>query len=842
MSEVHSDTPFVFVSYSHEDRNFVTRLRTDLQAHGIEVWVDKEGIQAGTPDWEQALRDAIHTAHAVLFIASPDARNSRYVKDELRIAEYYQRVVYPLWVAGNQWIEAVPIGLGSVQYIDVRESRYQTALPEIVQTIQRTFKEITASLPPGPSTDFEPRNPYKGLLAFRIEDAGDFFGRTRLVHELVQSVQQMLATERQDEASSRLLTVIGASGSGKSSVVMAGLLYQLQQGALPASRDWLYLDPMVPGKHPLEALTLTLSRHFPARSLASIAEDLQADSTRGLHLLMTSLVKRPDTKAVLFIDQFEELFTQTSSEDERRHFLAILISAITEPGGSVIALLTLRADFYDRPLRYPEIGRLIEARRVVMFALEMTDFREVIEQPARLPDVQLTFEADLVGDLLFDVQGQSGALPLLQFTLDQLFQRRQGHLLTRQAYEELGGIKGALAQHAETTYLSLPSEDHRRLARALFLRLVDAGTLEQDATRRRAPLSELTLTDANEMILLHEVVRTFTAARLLTTNTITGTATVEVSHEALISKWARLHNWLGEAYEDIRLQKKLSEDVAAWIHVGKPADRLYRGSQLVEAQVWRTQNIPSQDEEAFLQASAAEQEREKAAEKQKQRRYTRRVVLVGIGGLGLVAAAIPLTRYFFPSSSASRPSFQTVTYRGHSSLVDSAAWSPDGKYIASASNDQSVQVWEALTARRVQTYRGHTGSVISAAWSPDGKYIASAGVDATVQVWEALSARHVQSYKGVFSAAWSPDGKYIASASLDTTVQVWEALSARRVQTYRGHSDWVHSAAWSPDGKYIASASDDKTVVISAAWSPDGKYIASASADTTVQVWLVLLS
>src|SRR6266496_1632915 len=634
----------------------------------------------------------------------------------------------------------------------------------------------------------------------------------------------MLATERQDEASSRLLTVIGASGSGKSSVVMAGLLYQLQQGALPASRDWLYLDPMVPGKHPLEALTLTLSRHFPARSLASIAEDLQADSTRGLHLLMTSLVKRPDTKAVLFIDQFEELFTQPSSEDERRHFLAILISAITEPGGSVIALLTLRADFYDRPLRYPEIGRLIEARRVVMFALEMTDFREVIEQPARLPDVQLTFEADLVGDLLFDVQGQSGALPLLPFTLDQLFQRRQGHLLTRKAYEELGGIKGALAQHAETTYLSLPSEDHRRLARALFLRLVDAGTLEQDATRRRAPLSELTLTDANEMILLHEVVRTFTAARLLTTNTITGTATVEVSHEALISKWARLHNWLGEAYEDIRLQKKLSEDVAAWIHVGKPADRLYRGSQLVEAQVWRTQNIPSQDEEAFLQASAAEQEREKAAEKQKQRRYTRRVVLVGIGGLGLVAAAIPLTRYFFSSSSASRPSFQTKIYRGHTSNVESVAWSPDSKYIASASYDSTVQVWEALTARPVQTYKGHTDYANSAAWSPDGKYIASASEDRTVQVWEALTARPVQTYKGhtdsVVSAAWSPDGKYIASASDDKTVQVWEALSARRVQTYRGHF----------------------FTVISAAWSPDGKYIASASADTTVQVWLVLLS
>ena len=274
--------------------------------------------------------------------------------------------------------------------------------------------------------------------------------------------------------------------------------------------------------------------------------------------------------------------------------------------------------------------------------------------------------------------------------------------------------------------------------------------------------------------------RTFTAARLLTTNTITGTATVEVSHEALISKWTRLHNWLGEAYEDIRLQKKLSEDVAAWIHVGKPTDRLYRGSQLLEAQAWRTQNIPSQNEEAFLQASIAEQEREKAAEKQKQRRYTRRIVLVGIGGLSLVAAAIPLTRYFFSSSSASRPSFQTKIYRGHTSNVESVAWSPDSKYIASASFDSTVQVWQALTARPVQTYKGHTDYANSAAWSPDGKYIASASEDRTVQVWEALTARPVQTYKGhflsVYSVAWSPDSKYIASASSDTTVQVWLVL------------------------------------------------------------------
>ena len=194
-------------------------------------------------------------------------------------------------------------------------------------------------------------------------------------------------------------------------------------------------------------------------------EDLEDDSARGLHMLANSLGKGPGSKVVLMVDQFEEVFTQTVTEDERQHFIDLLVTAVTEPRGPVIVILTLRADFYDRPMSYPELGRLIQEHHSLVLPMDIKDLRSVIEQPAALPDVQVSFEDDLVSDLLFEVKGQVGALPLLQFTLDQLFQRRYGHMLTLEAYREIGGVKGALARHAESTYTSLFSEEHRSAIR-----------------------------------------------------------------------------------------------------------------------------------------------------------------------------------------------------------------------------------------------------------------------------------------------------------------------------------------------------------------------------------------
>ena len=360
---------------------------------------------------------------------------------------------------------------------------------------------------------------------------------------------------------------------------------------------------MVPGAHPLESLALALAERLPDRSLHTIRQDLEEDSARGLHQLATALTHSQRTRVLLCIDQFEELFTQTSALEEREQFLELLVTALSEPRGPVIVILTLRADFYDRVLNSSILWPLIEQHQCGVPPMNLQELRMVIEQPARLADVHLTFEGDLVGDLLFEMQGQAEALPLLEFTLDQLFGRRCDHQLTRAAYHEIGGVKGALVRQAESTYASLPSEEHRRLARALFLRLIEPGASEQDTTRRRAARSELLLADPKDTVLLEEVSEAFIRARLVTSTTVAGTAVLEVSHEALIREWPRLASWLHEAREDILLQQTISEDATSWQERGKPGDRLYRGSQLAEAQAWARRNSPSRNELAFLHAS-----------------------------------------------------------------------------------------------------------------------------------------------------------------------------------------------------------------------------------------------
>ncbi len=591
---------FIFISYAREDIAFVTRLKTDLSARGISSWIDLESLRPGTDDWEKELRKAIRSSSAILFAASPNAISSRHVKDELGIAAMYQRPIYPIWIHGDHWLEAAPIG--TIQYIDARGEMYSQALSALIQelsTIRGTSStEKTLLFPPKFSLPHQPRNLYKGLRAFQGKDFQDFFGRGHFTQQLIQSLHHLLKPEQQEKLLPRLVTVIGPSGSGKSSIIMAGLLPRLQQGALLESQNWIYLNP---GEHPLEALTLALSSQFPARSLSSIREDL--NDIRALHFLMTSLMKQKETRVVLFIDQFEELFTQTVSEAERKHFLDLLITAAAEPQGPAIILLTLRADFYDRPLQYLDLGQLIEDHHKAVLPMTLQELREVIEKSTQLPDVQMKFEDNLVGDILFDVQGQVGALPLLQFTLEQLFQYRDGRYLTNQAYQEIGGVKGALAKHAETTYTSLPSEDHRKLARALFLRLVDSGTIDQDATKRRIALDELILSNPTETAILETVWQTFTEKRLLMTNVIAGTSTLKLSHEALMKAWDRFTNWLQDAHEDIYFQGILRRDVTEWIRHNRNIERLHKGSQLIEAQEWRKRNIPSREEDEFLQAS-----------------------------------------------------------------------------------------------------------------------------------------------------------------------------------------------------------------------------------------------
>ena len=461
----------VFISASPTDHAFVAQLKTDLQKHGITGLDEDPYLTQNTREPEDSVRQAIRAAYVVFVVLSPAARSSRTINTHVRIAGLYQRRLLFIWARGDEISAALPgewSKTEEIDLIDARETRYAQALEEIAASLHK--KETPQSESVLPESSFVPRNPYKGLNAFKEDDATDFFGREAFTQELVEQLKCLLATEYPERTPARLLAVLGPSGSGKSSVVMAGLLPRLRQGAVAGSEQWVYLRPVVPGAHALEALALTFTSCFPERSLKSIREDLEDESARGLHLLAEQLAQKQGQRLVLFIDQFEELFTLTAEEAERQQFIDVLVAAITEPHGAVIVLLTLRADFYDRPMAYPTLYQMIESHQKAVLPMTLANLRAVIKGPAALPDVQLTFEGNLVGDLLFEMQGQAGALPLLQFSLEQLFERRSDHHLTLSAYHEIGGVRGAVAKHAETTYISLPSEEHRKLARVLFLR------------------------------------------------------------------------------------------------------------------------------------------------------------------------------------------------------------------------------------------------------------------------------------------------------------------------------------------------------------------------------------
>lgn len=704
----------IFISYSHEDEAVVSRLRSDLLNSGINIWIDKIGLTPGTPDWDDALRNAINRAVAVLLIASPSSRRSLYVRDEIALARAGKKLICPLWVAGKDWIDCVPIGYGSTQHIDLRGDAYPNGLKRLIDVL--TGIQYVPPLEQDPTTEImppvNPRNPYKGLRAFQEGDKGDFFGRDVLIDELITAIGD-------GRSIPRLRAVLGASGSGKSSVMMAGVLPKLRSGAVFGSEHWIYLEPIIPGTHPVERLVISLGRELKTKTQAEIRRILDHRGLRGLHDLSCEISDQP---IILYIDQFEELFTLTSDEAERRQFIDLLTVAAAEPNGVLCILLTMRADFYDRPAKYSAFGKLIEDHHTLITPMTLADLYDVVKKPAALPDVQLIFDDGLETELVFAVREDASALPLLQFTLDQLAQRRDGQRLTRAAYEDMGRLKGALLGHAEATYKQLPTDAHRELARALFLRLIEPGTTPQETTRRRAQITELELGEESQTEMMDQVIETFLHARLLTAD---GAGTIEVSHEALIREWERLGEWLRDRQGDIGIMKRVAADAHDWIRKGKPDDLVYSGRRLLDAQEWAARNPTSAVEAAFLAAGAAKAVRDdqferdrqarelklaqdaasealraKIAEQSRATRFFRAALIAGIFGVAaLVAWGIALE-----NTAAARQQVAAA----ESTLTNVPPTLTDAAQIAAAANYQAATLavgatYSALEVNRVAT-------------------------------------------------------------------------------------------------------------------------------------------
>ncbi len=671
----------------------------------------------------------------------------------------------------------------------------------------------------------EPENPYRGLRPFQAVDHRFFFGREKLVNKLIQRLD-----ERDAALTHRFLGVVGPSGSGKSSLVKAGLIPALWRGDLSGSERWYVVD-MLPGAHPLDELEITLLQ-VAADQATNLREQLDRD-VRGLQRVAQLILPKDDTELVVIVDQFEEVFSLVEDEAARTHFLDLLYTAVTDPRSRVRVVVTLRADFYDRPLHYPDFGELLRGRMETVLPLSADELERAIRRPAELVDV--TYEEGLVPIITDEVLYQPGALPLLQYALTELFDRRQGRLLTQKAYYEMGGTIGALATRAEDIFEHI-SPEGQALARQMFLRLVTLGDGVED-TRRRVQHGELLAITYN-VDLMEEVIDTFTNYRLLSMDHDPGTRipTVEVAHEAILREWERLRGWLNESRADIRNQQALSRATAEWTDANQDPSFLLRGSRLAYFETWATETdlALTQNERDFITASLeAKQARDvKESERQareiklerRSRNFLRALVgvfaVAALLALGLSVFAFSQRREALEAYSVSLAAnaqnalrdgdtatglvlglaanqLQDAPAMAQRTLLDSAYAPgarqrfhiseiapdmdvmptsidihPDGRTVITGLNDGTILLWDLETGDENQRLTGHTASVNDVALSLDGSTAISVGEDKTIILWDMTNGHEINHLIGhsgaIRSVAFSADGRRAVSGGLSS--------------------------------------------------------------------------
>lgn len=622
--------------------------------------------------------------------------------------------------------------------------------------------------------------PFKGLASFEVEDAEVFFGREQLTAEMVARL-----------VGAPLLGLVGPSGSGKSSVLKAGLLAALAAGVLPGSERWA-LALMRPGEHPVRALERAMANAVPSGRL------------------------------VIAVDQFEELFTACRDETERATFVETFLGAARDPNVRALVLVAVRADFYGRCAAYPELSRLLGANHLLIGPMRRDDLGRAIELPAH--HARLEVEPALIDRLTVDVEGEPGALPLLSTALLELWQHRDGRRLRLSSYEQLGGVHGAVARLAESAYARLDSE-RREVVRRILLRLAGEGQGET-VVRRRVPLTEL---EAEQDEAVGDVLNLLAADRLVTI----GEGEVEVAHDALLREWPRLRGWLEEDADGRRVHQHLGAAARDWDAAGRDPGELYRGARLATALEWSAAHEPELNagERAFLDAS-------RRASGRSQRRF--RALLAGIAIL-LVAAVVGGVLAVIQRGEAREAAgaardaetAQLAQRLGAQALVeDDLDLSLLLARQAVAIDDSPQTRGNLLAALRrspaaVGIMHGRGGVLRAIAVSPDGKTLAigdSTGVlffDARInkQIGDPLSAT---GDVGVESLAYSPDGRTLAVGG-DHLVRLVDA---------RTHEQLAETAIGGVAARMAFTKDGSQLVVL----FPPGKATGLGTADAQITV------
>ncbi len=503
--------------------------------------------------------------------------------------------------------------------------------------------------------------PYKGMQFFDEADADSFVGREALSALLTRRVIDLLSDKESPHG--RFLAVVGASGSGKSSLVRAGLVPMLRWEK--TSADW-EIHVLTPTAHPLENLAGVLtSESHSVTATAVLLDELEADA-RSLHLFARrKMGTGSNARILLVIDQFEELFTLCRSEHDRERFVGNLLSASAEPDGPVIVVIALRADFYAHCAAYERLREALASRQQYIGAMNSDEMRRMIEESAQRSRWEL--EPGLVDLLLRDVGGEPGALHLLSHALLETWRRRRGRMMTLSGYASSQGVRGAIAETAETVFTDQFTREQQVIARRIFLRLTELGD-ESNAvdTRRRATYEELILKSEEAEDTL-AVLNALADARLITASE----TSVEVAHEALIREWPTLRGWLDENRDELRVHRQLTEASQMWHVSGQQTDLLYRGLRLDQAQAWAAAHPFEMNslERAFLEESQLWVDRD-SAEREAQRlreldsakklaetehrttKQLRRSARFLAGGLMLTLLAAIMAGYFANRNSA----------------------------------------------------------------------------------------------------------------------------------------------------------------------------------------------
>ncbi|MFE2607772.1 WD40 repeat domain-containing protein [Streptomyces mirabilis] len=724
------------------------------------------------------------------------------------------------------------------------EARWRATAAELAA------EEPAESLPEAPADGR--RSPYAGLAAFQPEDAERFFGRERLTDDLVTRVRDH-----------RFLAVFGASGSGKSSLLRAGLLPRV--GAIAPGKGAWRTVLLVPGPHPLEECAARLAAPSGGSAIA-LSEELQ-DKPRALHLTALQILagQPAGSELLLVVDQFEEVFTLCTSARERAAFIAALITAAQAANSRTRVVIGVRADFYARCSEHPDLVEALRDAQMLVGPMTTDELRRAISRPA--VQAGCTVETPLLARVVADATGQANALPLVSHALRETWRRRRGNTLTLSGYEAAGGIRHALAQSAETVFDGLTPRD-QHLARAVFLRLVALGEGTDDTKRRvsRADLDALAHPDTPA------VLDALAQARLVTLDT----DTIEITHEALLQAWPRLAGWLNEDRAELLIHQRLTAAATTWKREHRDPGLLYRGSQLATATEWAERHhgdlLLSEQVQDFLTASVR-QERRTA--------HLRRAAVAVLAVLAVLASTAAVVAFQQRGTARAERDVaisREITARSEqveSNDVSLAARLSLAAYGLRPSPELYTRLLSTENTPLATTLTGHTDTVFAVAYSPDRRTLATAGADGSVRLWNVTDSAHpvplgkpLKDRIGwVYWLAFSPDGRTLAAAGRDRAVRLWNVTDPAHPAVWgpplTGHTSYVFSVSFSADGRVLATAGYDHTLrlwnvsdpahakpigpaltghvgaVASATFSPKGRVLASAGHDHTIRLWNV---